>query len=252
MRTAFLCLLAAASSAAAGERAHITREVPHHDVSLLSDCTVEEASDIHHELAVAISLGAPTYNAGDFEGCYRTYSNAAVAIDARQKSCSGVRRALMAGVERARRLRTFDEKAWAMRDAFDGVLDVIERGETGRAPALPEVERHVPKYPTRMVDDCAPANRARVIQAIADAIEVGAPIYNEGKLDACARVYMGTAMELQGGVTGCVQVKRALETAVTQSRAQKDPATRAWMMRDVFDGLLDVLARKPKVNADEI
>src|SRR5258706_15611973 len=121
MRTAFVCLFAAAT-AFGGERARIIREVPHHALALLADCPPEAASEIRHELSVAISLGAPTYNAGDFEGCFRTYSNAAVAIDAREKRCTGVRKALLYGVDRAGGLRTYDEKAWAMRDAFDGVL----------------------------------------------------------------------------------------------------------------------------------
>jgi serine protease Do len=109
----------------------------------------------------------------------------------------------------------------------------------------------VPTFPLKMLDDCSPASRAKVGRAIAEAIEVGAPIYNEGKLDACARVYMGTALELQQ-VQGCQQVKRVLDQAASRARGSSDPATRAWMMRDVFDGVVDVIVRKAKAASDEI
>jgi hypothetical protein len=253
MRAAFFSLLLSSAAALGGERARIVREVPHHELKLLADCSGDAAAGIHHEIEVAISLGAPTYNRGDFEGCFRTYANTATAIDAREKTCTGVRKALMFGVERASRLRTFDEKAWAMRDAFDGVLDVIERGADAPAsPALPKVERHVPTFPAKMLDDCSVANRVKVTKAIQEAIELGAPIYNEGNLEGCARVYLGTAAELQGDLAGCAGVKRALDGAVGQARAQREPAARAWTMRDTFDGLLEVLARKAKATADEI
>ena len=35
--------------------------------------------------------------------------------------------ALMAGVSEASRRPEFDDKAWAMRDAFDGLIDLLQR-----------------------------------------------------------------------------------------------------------------------------
>ena len=43
----------------------------------------------------------------------------------RVSSCRGVREALGQGLLRAQTLDTYTEKAWAMRDAFDGLLTVI-------------------------------------------------------------------------------------------------------------------------------
>lgn len=103
------------------------RAVPHHALSLLADCSVNAIDEIEQEIAGAIAIGAPIYNDGDREGCYRVYSNAALALDRKVKGCVAARGALLAGVRRADKLASFDEKAWAMRDAFDGLLDVIER-----------------------------------------------------------------------------------------------------------------------------
>jgi len=50
--------------------------------------------------------------------------------------CTGLKRALMKGIEAARAEKTADGKAWAMRDAFDGVIDVIERGFAPRTDEL--------------------------------------------------------------------------------------------------------------------
>jgi hypothetical protein len=44
------------------------------------------------------------------------------------KTCKGPASALKTGREQAAKRTTSAERAWAMRDAFDGLLDVIDRG----------------------------------------------------------------------------------------------------------------------------
>ena len=76
----------------------------------------------------AISVGAPLYNSGDFAGCYHLYEGTAADIERKLSSaCSGPTRALESGRTRAASLSGPSAQAWAMRDAFDGLLDVIER-----------------------------------------------------------------------------------------------------------------------------
>ena len=86
---------------------------------------------IFERIARAIEVGAPTYNRGDVRGCYEIYERTARAIEAALPSrCPGPAQALREGRDRAARAPSDDASAWAMRDAFDGLLIVIERVET--------------------------------------------------------------------------------------------------------------------------
>jgi hypothetical protein len=79
-------------------------------------------------LASAIEEGAPQYNGGNFAGCYETYVGAALNLERRlPKTCAGPVRALADGRATARGFDQVSEQAWAMRDAFDGLLEVVAR-----------------------------------------------------------------------------------------------------------------------------
>ena len=101
--------------------------MPTHPLSILDDCPPNRAAQIQGGLADAISLGAPAYNEGDVETCFKIYQQTAISLDRRVAGCVALRQALLAGTMDAATLSSFADKAWAMRDAFDGVLDVIER-----------------------------------------------------------------------------------------------------------------------------
>jgi hypothetical protein len=106
----------------------VVRRVPQHPPSLLAGCTGADLVTIYERIGAAIEVGAPTYNSGDFDGCYRIYERTAREIEtALPPQCAGPTRALVEGRRRARGLATADARAWAMRDAFDGLLDVLER-----------------------------------------------------------------------------------------------------------------------------
>jgi len=45
----------------------------------------------------------------------------------REAACKGVREAFGNGLLRASTLESYTEKAWALRDAFDGLLEVMVR-----------------------------------------------------------------------------------------------------------------------------
>jgi hypothetical protein len=103
------------------------RDIPRHDPRVLATCSTDELETLVRELATAIDEGAPLYNAGNAEACFRLYEGAVLRLDKKLKSCAPVKKALADGVKRADKLQTPVEKAWALRDAFDGVLDVVAR-----------------------------------------------------------------------------------------------------------------------------
>ena len=72
----------------------------------------------------AIRVGAPVYNQGNHEACFRIYEGAATQLE-QSSSCLGVRRALGNGLLKAGEKTDYTAKAWAMRDAFDGLLKVM-------------------------------------------------------------------------------------------------------------------------------
>jgi S1-C subfamily serine protease len=111
----------------AGDRSGPKREVPNHPVSLLDGSNPTGLEAASEAIAAAIRLGAPAYNEGDIETCYRVYVDAARKLIEGRRDCPGVQAALRAGLARAESLTQVDHRAWAMRDAFDGLLSVIER-----------------------------------------------------------------------------------------------------------------------------
>ena len=109
-----------------GPAPKIVRNVPVHDTATLNACSDESIAEAVKAISDAISNGAPVYNEGNHEACFRIYQGTALEID-RDSDCKPIRDALGQGLLRAETLKSFTEKAWAMRDAFDGVLDVVAR-----------------------------------------------------------------------------------------------------------------------------
>ncbi len=106
----------------------VKRDVPSHPISLLDGCSKSDLDDVEDRIDSAIHVGAPLYNEGDFAGCYHTYESTAQSLErSLPKTCKGPAGALKAGRDRAAKQKSPAEQAWAMRDAFDGLLDVIDR-----------------------------------------------------------------------------------------------------------------------------
>jgi hypothetical protein len=103
------------------------RDVPVHPPTVFADCPDDQLGFTIGSLANAIETGAPRYNQGDHAGCYRMYLGTATDLLSTLPACPGVRTALLAGIVRASVLQTYTERAWAMRDAFDGVLEAYQR-----------------------------------------------------------------------------------------------------------------------------
>jgi serine protease Do len=114
-----------------------------------------------------------------------------------------------------------------------------------REANLPKVRRSVPHHPVALLDGCPQDAQRLVVKMIGEAIETGAPLYNAHKPDACYHVYDGAASDLVRRLpAGCKGPAKALSDAQRHAAQMSDPVPQAWAMRDAFDGLLDVIARK--------
>jgi serine protease Do len=118
---------------AAEPRPPVRTTVPHHELSTLRGCPDASLRDIASGISQAIETGAPLYNEGKIAACYHVYEGAARDLEHHlPAACAGPRRALALGRANATKLADADARAWAMRDAFDGVLDVIARKVAAR------------------------------------------------------------------------------------------------------------------------
>lgn len=104
----------------------IERHIPHHKVAIFDGCKFEDIDAVVTQIGEAIENGAPLYNDGKHEACFRIYEGTALKYE-HDAGCAGVRSAFGDGLLRANGLASYKEKAWAMRDTFDGLLDVARR-----------------------------------------------------------------------------------------------------------------------------
>ncbi|MBE2252172.1 MAG: trypsin-like peptidase domain-containing protein [Myxococcus sp.] len=104
-----------------------SRQVPQHPLTLLDGSNLAGLEATTRAIASAIEQGAPAYNDGDIEKCFRLYQHAARQLIDTRSDCPGVQTALRDGLKRAGGLMDVDHQAWAMRDTFDGLLTVIEK-----------------------------------------------------------------------------------------------------------------------------
>jgi S1-C subfamily serine protease len=125
-------------------RAGRVRQVPQHPLSVLEGASASAVESIASTLGQTINVGAPAYNRGDVEGCYRLYARTAEQLIDERGDCPGAQRALRDGLLRCTELRDAEDRAWALRDTFDGLLDVIQRWLAAR-PVSPAGRKPPPK-----------------------------------------------------------------------------------------------------------
>jgi len=108
----------------------------------------------------------------------------------------------------------------------------------------PKVEPSFEHHPVAVLDGCSPAARGLIMRMILEAVEVGAPLYNEGRPDACYHVYDGAASDLERQLPrACRGPTAALAGAQTRAASSAGVSAQAWVMRHEFDALLDVIER---------
>ena len=72
-------------------------------------------------------------------------------------------------------------------------LEVFAANTAEAKPA--KVKRAIPEHSLGILDGCSDADLKLIAQSIGDAIEVGAPLYNEGNFAACYHIYAGAAAD---------------------------------------------------------
>jgi len=111
--------------------------------------------------------------------------------------------------------------------------------------ALPRPTRNVPHHELTLLDGCGEGDLRLLGDMIGEAIEVGAPLYNDGNFAACYHVYDGASSDAERRLgSGCKGPMRALADGRKKASSLKEPGAQAWAMRDSFDGLIDVIRRK--------
>jgi S1-C subfamily serine protease len=112
-------------------------------------------------------------------------------------------------------------------------------------PGGGKVKRNVPHHPLSLLDGCSNEAQRLVVRMLGEAIEAGAPLYNDGKVSACYHVYDGAVSDLLRKLPlTCKGPARALADAQKRAASLGDASAQAWALRDAFDGALDVIARK--------
>jgi hypothetical protein len=116
-----LILQVRAASAPKTKRKH-----PTYPPSLLDGCGTDAQKLIVHMVSDAIDAGAPLFNAGNTTACYHVYDGAASDLARRlPPACRGPTRALAEAQKRAASLGDPSAQAWAIRDSFDALLEVV-------------------------------------------------------------------------------------------------------------------------------
>jgi hypothetical protein len=106
--------------------------VPQHPVALLDGSSAKGLEHVASVLNGAINVAAPAYDRGDVETCWRLYSETAERLVRDRHDCPGPMKALSEGLERARALEDMESRVWALRDAFDALLMLIEKFSRAR------------------------------------------------------------------------------------------------------------------------
>jgi hypothetical protein len=132
---------------------------------LLNECPRPQVQVIVGAISQAINSGAPLYNQGNFEACYRIYEGAALGVQQTVQQCQGPKQALADGIDNAKKLPGWSDKAWAMRDAFDGILALAAPKAGGAA-----VKRNIPLVPLSVIDACPTEDLTSIGESIGAAI----------------------------------------------------------------------------------
>jgi len=77
---------------------------------------------IRNQIIRAIQVGAPTYNAGDHQGCYDIYARTANRIVQTAKGSPESKQALCEALQECQQEDSVTERAWIMRRVFDRIL----------------------------------------------------------------------------------------------------------------------------------
>jgi hypothetical protein len=152
------------------------------------------------------------YNKGDIKGCADLYMKTAESV---LPAASGAeKQRLKDGLQTARSSSSSKDAAWALRNAFDDILEGLGGGH--------EVLRG--------------NDNAVVHQRIRNAISLGVPLYNAGDHGACADVYTVCVREIESSLDQAAS--EAARSLLRQLPSFSNDDKRAWALRDLMDAIL--------------
>ncbi len=102
-------------------------EIPDLPLALFQSSTVSGLEATVQSLAGVLRLGDLDHNRRDAKQCFRLYLETARQILAERRDCPGVQAALRMGIAHAASLGQTELQASALKDAFETVLQLIER-----------------------------------------------------------------------------------------------------------------------------
>jgi hypothetical protein len=105
------------------------------------------------------------------------------------------------------------------------------------------IKREIPSHETKMLKPCSREQLLKVFNGINRAVELGAPLYNDGDHEACFGIYRQTAAHFEKDKDMCKSVRDAFGAGMLKAETKADFTAKAWTMRDTFDGLLAVIMR---------
>ena len=95
------------------------------------------------------------------------------------------------------------------------------------------VVRKVPQLKVSALDGCNGPALDLVLQTISEAIEVGAPLYNNGNHAGCYHIYEGAAADLDRKLPrSCKGPGEVLKAGRARAASLPTPTEQAWAMRD--------------------
>jgi S1-C subfamily serine protease len=118
----------------------------------------------------------------------------------------------------------------------------------GQPPqAATKVHRNQLSYPLATLEGCTVDAQKFVFDLLGRAIKTGAPLFNSGDHEGCYHLYDGTASEVVRKLpAACKGPARVLAQAQKRAASLSDSVSQAWVMRDAFDAMLDVIVRKQR------
>lgn len=106
------------------------------------------------------------------------------------------------------------------------------------------IPRDIPCHEVSLLDGCKPGDVANLYRDITQAIEVGAPVYNDVSHEACFVIYRDVANAYLARPEICGGIHQAFTQGLERVEAADNFTLKAWAMRDTFDGLLRVISHK--------
>jgi hypothetical protein len=122
-------------------------------------------------------------------------------------------------------------------EAFAAATAPSENGSDGK--------RTIPSLSVRILDGCSRSSIELMSKSIADAIDIGAALYDDGNFAGSYHIYDGAASDLERKLgPSCQRPAKTLADGRRRAAQLANPSQQAWAIRDTFDGLLDVIRRR--------